>query len=186
VPVLQCLFAVFAAALVLSVVDGGSGRGWERTAWLAAAAVALGTGSLGFLMPIVRLLSWLASQAVGALVWLFKPHLYLATAMLRLALQYLMPLPLLDRLSRGSPLSQKLCGFVGHVQLAAHAKANAHMANPWWFDLLICALLVYTVLVLMQLQAMQAGSSSSIRLAGWISTVSKKLTDFRLGFRRYV
>jgi hypothetical protein len=72
------------------------------------------------------------------------------------------------------------------VQLAAHAKANAHMANPWWFDLLICALLVSSVVVLMQLQAMQAGSSSSMRLAGWISTVSRKLTDFRLGFRRYV
>lgn len=185
VSVLQCLFAIFSAALVLSDGDRGTGRVWERIAWIAAAALAVGTGSLP---PGFSLVWWLASRAVGALAWLFKPHLYVATAMLRLALQYLMPLPLLDRLSNGSPLSQKVCDFVGHVQLVAPVQSNTRVANPWWIDLQICVLLVCSVVSLMDLQGVQAGSSSScsMRLAVWIDDVSKKLTGLWVLFRRYV
>jgi hypothetical protein len=183
-----CLFAVCAAGIVLNVL-GGSGV-WEGIARLAAAVVALCTGLLGFLLPAIRLCEWLAFRAIGALAWLFKPHLHLATAMLHHTLLHLVPLPLLDRVVLGlcveskSPLMQKVCSVFGHLQLAARAQASTPAPNPWWINMLLCVVLLATVASLIMLQGMQEGSSNSMRLAGWISDASKMLTDIRWLFRR--
>lgn len=182
--------AVFVAATVLKVLDGGSDRVWEGIAGLAAAVVALCTGLLGFLMPATRLCKWLASRLLGALAWLFKPHLHLATAILHHTMLHLVPLCLLDRVVVGfcaeseSSLMQESCAFVGQVQLAAHAQASNPVPKPWWLHILLCVLLLATIVSIVMLQNMQEGSNDSMHLAAWISDASKMLTGIHRLFKR--
>jgi hypothetical protein len=147
-PVVWCLFAILSAVSVFAGSDGGSSRVKKRITWLLVAALAVGTGSLDFLLPIG---SWVGWGACRAMLWLFKPQLYVATSLLRLTLVHLVPLPLLDRLSlqfcdhSQSAVMHTACASIGHVQLAAQAQANAPVPNAWWGDPVLCCWVVYVL-----------------------------------------
>jgi hypothetical protein len=194
---LWCWFAAFASALVLSDPEGGNGKNWERIAWLAGAALAVGTGSIGFVMPISSCVWRLACWVIGALAWLFKPHLYLATSLLRLTMLYLVPLALLDTMAlrfcgeSDSLLMQQACAFVGSVQLAARAQDAAHVPNPWWLDLVLCAWLLVVVVLLEHCWEQAIKTSwmlmiTSMYEAAWVRAASNKLIGFVSLFKRRV
>ena len=144
-PVLWGLFAIF---ILKCGSSGDSGKVWERSTLLVAAALAVGTGSLDFLLPVV---SWVGWGALGALAWLSKPQLYVATSLLWRTLVHLVPLPLLDRMSlrfcdRSQPaVMHTACSFVGHVQLVAQAEATVPVFKAWWGDPLLCCWVVYVL-----------------------------------------